>query len=147
MRTSPNRILIIIGALVALAAIVALIMSVTRSDDAWDRSTPEGAVQAYLQAVQRGDNAEAASWFAPSSDCSVKDLDMAFAPRDVRVDLVSSDVTGQTARVVIQIAWGTPGPFDRRMGEQQTYRLIRSGDRWLLTGIPWPVYACGEFKR
>jgi hypothetical protein len=147
MRTSPNRILTIIGAVIALAAIIALVMSVTRSDRAWDRSTPEGAVQAYLQAVQSGDNAQAATWFASDSECTVRDLDMAFAPRDVRVDLVSSEITGQTARVVIEIAWGTPGPFDRRMGEEQTYRLVRSGDRWLLSGIPWPVYACGEFKR
>jgi hypothetical protein len=147
MRTSPNRILMIIGAVIALAAIIALVMSVTRSDQAWDRSTPEGAVQAYLEAVQRGDNAEAATWFSPDGECSVEDLQIAYAPTDVRVDLKSSEVSGDTARVVVEIMWGTRGPFDRPGGEQQTYRLVRSGDRWLLTGIPWPVYGCGEFKR
>jgi hypothetical protein len=147
MRTSPNRILIIIGAVIALAAVIALVMSVTRSDQAWDRSTPEGAVQAYLEAVQRGDKTEAATWFSPAGECSVDDLDVSYAPTDVRVDLVSSQVTGDTASVKVEIMWGTRGPFDSHSGEEQTYRLVRSGDRWLLTGTPWPLYACGEFKR
>jgi hypothetical protein len=138
----PNRILaIVVGAMVVLAAVV-VVLSANRSTADYDPGTPEGTVQAYLQAVTTGDYAEAATFLAPSSDCDVEDLDRAGTPDSARVYLVGTETEGETTTVTVEVTLPSGGPLDTESSETHLYRLTRSGGDWRLTGTPWPLYFC-----
>lgn len=144
----PNRILaIVVGAMVVLAAVV-VVLSANRSTAEYDPGTPEGTVQAYLQAVTAGDYAEAATFLDPSGDCDVDDLDRAGSPDSARVYLVRTEVEDDTATVTVEITVPSGGPFDTAgSSETHLFRLTRSGGDWRLTGTPWPLYFCeGDVK-
>lgn len=143
MPKSPNRVLaIIVSAIIVIVAIVAVIAS-TRTAVVFARTTPAGSVQAYLKDVLVGKNSEAAKLFAPESACTVTDLDRAYILDTARVNLISSAIDGDTAYVRVVVENPMNGPFGASSTEDHTFRLIKSSDTWLLTGIPWPLYDCG----
>jgi hypothetical protein len=134
--------------MVVLAAVV-LVLSANRFTADYDPGTPEGTVQAYLQAVTTGDYAEAATFLDPSGDCDVDDLDRAGVPDSARVYLVRTEVEGDAATVTVEITLPSGGgPFDTAgVSETHLFRLVRSGGDWRLTGTPWPLYTCeGDVK-
>jgi len=141
--TRANRVLAGVVGGIAVLAVLAAVFAATRPATRYDGGTPQGAVQAYLSAVLTKDDARAAGYFAADSRCDVADLDRSWVPESSRVDLVSTTVDGDTARVDVRInvSAGT-GPFDDVSTEDRTFRLTRSGGRWLLTGVPWPLYDC-----
>lgn len=143
-----------VGAVIALAALVVW-LSVTRSTTTLAAGSPERTVQAYLQALTRHDLVQAARFLDPSSGCDVTDLEQTGVPEGLRVTLVSSDVrsdtngTGATGgsgalsadvTVLIRnddVPLGVVGT-----SETHLYQLVRPGQEWLISGIPWPLYAC-----
>jgi hypothetical protein len=136
---------IVVGAMIVLATLV-VALSTTRSTADYDPATPEGTVQAYVSAVVEGDYAEAAGLLAADSRCAVEDFDRIGTVGQVRVSLVNSQVAADTARVTVAVT--TPaggGPFDTsEYTEDHIFRLARSGQGWRISGIPWPLYTCGE---
>lgn len=145
----PNRILaVVVGAMVVLAAVVVL-FSANRSTAELEPGSPEAAVQTYLTAVTEGDNATAAEVLDPAGACDVDDLDRAGRPGSARAYLVDSQVEGDTARVRVEVTFPSGGgPFDSSdFSETHIFRLTKSGESWLLTGRPWPLYECeGDVK-
>jgi hypothetical protein len=139
----PNRVLVLVVAAVAVIAAVAGVLAANRAGPAYDPSTPEGTVQAYLKAVIDGDHDRAAGFLAAGSRCSVTDLDTTILPDGVRVTLREVQVTGDTARVEVDVALPSGDLFGgSETFEKHTVRLARSSGTWLLTGEPWPMVGC-----
>jgi len=136
----PNRILALVVVGVGLVAVVAAILAATRDGSRYDRGTPTGAVQAYLSAVLEGDHQQAARLLSKDSSCDLADLDHAYVPEGTRVVLRRSEIAGDTAQVVVDVV-ATNGVFSQPV-EQHTLELTRAGDRWLVTGTPWPMFEC-----
>lgn len=147
MTSRPNRVLAIVVGGIAVIAVVAGVLAATRPVATYDRSTPEGVVQAYLEAVVGGDHQEAAGFLAKDSGCTVEDLDRAQTPDGVRVVLRDSEVRGDTAQVKVDVVLSTGGPLDSsEFAEEHTFRLTRTPGSWRITGEPWPMYECGRGK-
>ncbi|MBN9101968.1 MULTISPECIES: hypothetical protein [unclassified Pseudonocardia] len=139
----PNRVVLLAVVVVAVVAAVAGVLAANRTGPAYDPATPEGTVQAYLTAVIDGDHDRAAEFLAAGGPCSVSDLDATSLPDGVQVTLRNVQVTGDTARVDIEVAM----PSGDLLGgsetfERHTLRQSRSGGAWLLTGEPWPLSGC-----
>ncbi len=129
----------ILGIAVAATAIGVITLIGLGGSDAprRDPATPAGAVQTYLEALLDGRTADAAALLDPSSDCSARDLDTAYVPQSVRIDLLDVQSTADSAQVRIHVEQSTGDPFGR------TVRLLRSGGVWRITGVPWPLGGCG----
>lgn len=145
MASHPNRVLAIVIGAIAVIAVVAAVFSATRPVTEYDRATPEGTVQEYVSAVVEGDHQRAFELLATDSACSVEELDRAHRPYDVRVVLRDTQADGDTARVQVDVVMSTGGPFDSsEYAEGHTFRLTRAGNDWLITGEPWPMFACAK---
>lgn len=145
MTAQPNRVLLVVVALVAVAAVVAGVLLATRHEPRYDRGTPAGVVQAYVSAVIAGHNQEAAGFLAPDSPCDLTDLDRTQAPEDVRVVLRATEVRSGTARVEVEMATSSGDLLGgAEQVERHTFQLTRPDRAWLITGMPWPMYECLE---
>lgn len=143
MTSRPNRILAVVVGVIAAIGIVAGVLSATRQVPRYDRATPEGVVQAYLTAVIRGDHQQAVDLLTAQSSCTAEDLDRAYIPEDVRVLLRDTEVEGDTAQVKVEVVMPSGGPLEgSEYAERHTFGLTRTGDGWLITGAPWPMYEC-----
>jgi hypothetical protein len=135
-------VLLLVLAAVALIATAAGVIAGLRGAP-YDPATPQGVVQAYLTAVIDGNHDQAAQFLAPGSPCSVVDLDRAYLPDGVRVVLREAQVTGDTARVDVDVAMPSGDVFGgSETFEKHSFRLIRQDGVWLVTGQPWPMSDC-----
>lgn len=137
---------IVVGLIIAAVAIVTILSS-TKSAVVIDRSTPAGSVQAYLKAVLGGKDAEAAKWLAPAGSCTVTDIEKAYIVDTARVLLVDSTTTGSTSEVRVRVEIPSGTPLGDVMTEDHTFGLVKSDGKWLITGIPWPLYDCGMYTK
>ncbi|HEU5144673.1 MAG TPA: hypothetical protein VFT81_05805 [Dermatophilaceae bacterium] len=140
-----NRILAIALAAIVVLAVVAAVISGTRSAPEVEPGSPEATVQGYVDAALAGRYDEAARLLEPGSDCDAADLEQltGMGMHAARVVLVDSAVEGSTATVQVDLVYASGGPFDTsEYTERHTYRLVRSGGGWLLTGVPWPLFEC-----
>lgn len=137
---------IVVGLIIAAVAIVTILSS-TKSAVVIDRSTPAGSVQAYLKAVLGGKDAEAAKWLAPAGSCTVTDIERAYIVDTARVLLVDSTTTGSTSEVRVRVEIPSGTPLGDVMTEDHTFGLVKSDGKWLITGIPWPLYDCGMYTK
>lgn len=147
MGKSPNRVLAIIIGLIIIAVAILTFLSSTKSAVVMDRATPAGSVQAYLKAVLVGKNAEAAKLLSPAGACTVTDIDRAYIADTARVLLVDSTTEGTSAEVRVRVEIPSGSPLGDVMTEEHTFRLVNSGETWLITGIPWPLYDCGVLTK
>ncbi len=139
----PNRILAAVLAGIAVLTVAAGVLAANRHVAEFDPGTPETAVQAYLTAVVDGDNERAASLLAADGSCGLDDLDRSYVPDGVRAVLRDSEVNGDTARVDVGVEMSTADLFaGSGYTEKHTFRLVRHGEGWLITGVPWPMYDC-----
>ena len=139
----PARLLGVVVAAAVVAALAASLYAASRPPRTLDRSTPQGVVQAYVTAVLDGDHATAATFLDPDVGCAAVDLDRTFTPRSVRVDLVETQVSGDSARVRVSVTFDAGAdPLSGSPGEDHVFRLVRTPSGWLLSGIPWPLYTC-----
>jgi hypothetical protein len=115
-----NRILTIALAVIVVLAVVAALVSRTRSASELQPGSPEATVQAYVDAALAG-----------------------MGMQTTRVVLVDSSVEGSTATVRVDLVYASGNPFDpSEFSDRQTYHLARSGSGWVLTGVPWPLFEC-----
>lgn len=147
MGKSPNRILGIVMAILIVAVVIVTLFGPGNTSKNLDPSTPAGTVQSYLTAVLQGNYEKAAQFIASESSCDVQDLDRVFTMDTARVDLVKTEIEGSHAQVWVKVDYPSDAPFDPVFEgvtlEDHTYRLVQANGRWLLTGIPWPLYDCG----
>ena len=138
----------------AVAAIIVLggvagVISATRSTSQGDPSTPEGAVQVYLQAIARGDVDAAGALLLSEGPCTVSDLSRAHLPASLRAVLTSSSINGDSAVVQVDVTEGSMDePFGSSgYGHTEAFLLARTGGTWSLTEVPWPMYDCSGVTR
>jgi hypothetical protein len=139
----PNRILAIVLGAVVVIAVVAVVVATNRAPRTYDRGTPQGVVQAYLEAVVAGDNAGAADHLEPGGTCDVEDLDRTSVPEGLRVALRDTRFDGDRAQVEVDVVTSDGGPFGgSEYSESHTFRLGKVGQDWRIQGVPWPMYDC-----
>ncbi|HLU52797.1 MAG TPA: hypothetical protein VK011_04305 [Acidimicrobiia bacterium] len=140
----PERILAgVVGAIVVIAVVAAVVAS-QRDTVAYDIATPEGVVQSYLRAIIDGDVDEASSHLDPASGCDWEQI--GGVGRDLsRAVLLDSEIADDRGRVRVELVFGYGGgPFDtHEYTQEETFRLVLGDDGWLITGSPWPFFACG----
>ncbi len=145
MAASPNRVLAIVVAAVAILAVVAAVVAANRADPQPDLATPEGVVQAYLLAAVDGDTEAAAAFLSPVSGCNAADLADAYIPDGVRVVLVSTNGDDPATVTVEIIESGGPGVLGGyEYSYEDRFTLESDGGSWLITRAPWPAIFCRD---
>ena len=142
---SPNSVLLVAGLILALLATISLAIS-SKPEKNFTAGSPEATVQLYLDAIIKGDNDLALTFLDPNNSCESTDLDRAYIHDSYRVNLISSVISGTSATVKIDVEYASSMPFDPSYSNPQTMRLEKLSSKWLLTGIPWPLYDCGPPK-
>ncbi|GAB2867552.1 hypothetical protein [Nocardioides pacificus] len=142
-RASRGVLVGIVGFVVA-AALVTVAVAAARAPVALPPDSPEGAVQAYLEAVLDHDHESAAALLDPAIGCGFVDLEMAYVDEDVHVSLRDVDTRTTTARVDVEITTGSGGLIPSGWSEEHAFRLVLRDGEWLVSGSPWPLYGCGE---
>lgn len=134
-----------IGLVVAIA--VAAVVAATRDAPVLDEGSPEAVVQAYVDAMIEGDESAAHGYLSVEiqAECSVSDLrDRAERPQDLRVTLRSVTVDGDEAEVEVTVTENAGGGLFGGDGYSydETFILTGSGEAWVISERPWPVYFC-----
>lgn len=143
MRNRAGLVLGICVALLVLVAVVAAVLSTSRSGAQLPEGSPEATVQDYLRAVTDGDTRRAATHLDPEGRCTERDLRDAHAGDPTRVVLRDTRTEGEEADVRVDLVHGDGGPFGGDgYREELTLDLRREGGAWVVTGEPWPMYAC-----
>lgn len=140
-KNTPWVLAAVVGVLVAASLVTFLLTA--RDTAEFPDGSPEAAVQEYLDAVLDRDGEAAVRSLTADSPCDVEDFDKAYLDNDVHVALNRVDVSGSTARVDVVITSGSGSLLPSGWSEERTFRLERSGERWLVTGTPWPLFDCG----
>lgn len=142
MTRGPNRVLALLVGAVLLLAVVAGIVVANRSAPALDPETPEGTLQAFLQALVDEDYGAAADFLSASSACDAADI--VYYPDSSRIVLDRVTVDGDTAVVTVRVTESGGDPFGGS-GWSHTERvtLEREDGDWKVTGSPWLLY-CEE---
>ena len=142
---APHRVLVVVVGVIAALAVAAGVLAAVRDVPQYDRATPEGTVQAYVEAVIDGDHRTAAGLLEEDGPCELRDLDEAWVPEDTRVLLRETRVDGDRADVEVGIA---PSSGEVILGAEQferhSFRLAGGPGQWRITGQPWPLYSCDE---
>lgn len=146
-KASPNRILKIFAAVLVLLFLFVTLITSKEAALNLDPKSPDGTVQKYLTALFKGDHLTASTFFAPESSCTVQDLDRVYSSDAARAVLVKTEITGKSANVSVRVEYRSGDPFGTEMGDNHTFQLSRTGDRWLLESIPWPLYECGMITK
>lgn len=135
--------------IVALFVIIILsVIALTRKPVELDPNTPEGVVQAYLQAIADEEYTEAYGYLSTDiqSDC---------APTDIAANVyydtfnaVLGDITelGDSVTVEASIQFGATPLDPGTNGYYEQFFLMQQGSEWVITSDPWPyfTYGCRE---
>lgn len=145
MTTAPapaRRTLIVLLSVIAVLVIVSLVVVFTRgAPELLDESTPEGVVQRYSTAVLEGDESAAIGFLSPEAEDQCGTVESTVSD-DVRVTLVSTDLRDDSATITVRITRHDGGPFGSEYGYEDTFRLLSSGDGWLVESAPWELMVC-----
>lgn len=139
MQKRPNVVLAIVAALVIVIAVVAGVVNFTRDTPTIDSSTPDGTVQLFVQAIITEDDARAAELLDPSLGCAAPFVEV-YRPPGVVLDVISVETSGSSASVVLDVT-ERDSPWNS-WTHREYFDLVHSDSGWLITGAPWPVYAC-----
>lgn len=134
-------LLYVIGALVLASVVVVLTQGTPKPLDA---ATPAGVVQGYVTAVVGGDETAAASFLDPGANQRCDGFETVGPERNIRVALVSTTQRETSADVVVSISYtNVGGPFSStEYSSEESFDLIRVGDKWLISTVPWPLLTC-----
>lgn len=136
-----------IGLLVVVLVAVALV----REPVQLDRSTPEGTVQEYLQAIGDKDYDRALEILHPDEfeGCVAADIARS-APNDPFTasleDAESERGDDNEVVVSVRMRFGTGGMFGSSWENWETFTLRSENGVWHITGQPWPHFhwECAE---
>jgi hypothetical protein len=137
-----NRVLGIVIASIAIVALI-VVLAVKEPTAELDEGSPEGVVQQYLNAAIDKNFDQAKSFLASDTKCTADDFDRAYIQNSIRIGLSDATSTEVSAKVTITIETSNGDPFGGSYSESQTFRLVKEGSGWKITGIPWPTYECG----
>lgn len=138
----------VVLAALAFLVVAGVVLGALRGPASYDLDTPEGTVQAYVQAVLDGRWVDARDLLAGElrPRCGIADLRGAWVQPPLTVHLDDVEVTGDLAEVRVRLrALATPAPLDVvevDRGSIEVFDLTRASGQWRLTGEPWPIYDC-----
>ncbi len=141
MSARPNIVLAVVAGLVVVMAVIAGLFSANRQLPDLDPRTPEGTVQLYVLAIIDSDDEEAVAFLDPALGCTAP-LRNLYRPQRLSMTVAGTKTTGGRATVTLNLTeYSGTGLLDS-WEHRETFELMASGDRWIITGNPWPVYAC-----
>lgn len=148
-RPAGLTILIVAGIGLVVAIALAAIVSANRDVPVLDAGTPEGVVQAYIDAMVKGDEASAHAYLSDElqEECSVGDLrNNQERSNNIRVTLRSVSAGGDEAEVEVTITEDAGGGLFGGGGYsfEEFFFLTRSGATWVISERPWPIYDCSN---
>jgi hypothetical protein len=145
MGNRATRGLGIAVATLILLAVAAGVIAAVRPGPELAAGSPEARVRDYVAALYEHDPATAAAQLDPDGRCDEEDLREVFLDGQARVVLRESTTEGDTARVRVDLVRSGDGPLGGGENrEPATFDLRRAGDRWVITGEPWPTFSCGN---
>jgi hypothetical protein len=133
-RKFPGWLLPLIGALVVVILVAAGLL---RETPDLDPSTPEGTVQAYLQAVFDGDQEAAAQY--TEGDCD-PNLGPGSPVDGVSASLVRVEGDDNQATVVVKLSQPSGQPFAGLSEWEEWFTLINRDGTWMIQQPVWPYY-------
>lgn len=135
---------VLAGAVLVIAAVAGTL----REPVELDPGTPEGVVQAYLEAVIAGDHDAAAAHLSAddAERCDASRFRGAYVSDSMTATLDDVQVRGERAEVRVQLREpSAPPPFGSPgMRSSESFELVAEAGTWRLTGQPWPVHWCPE---
>ncbi len=143
--------LFIMGAVVALAALVTVGLLAVRSNETYDPGTPEAALQDFLQAAFDEDSEAMLGLLTESTraecDNFVDELRFDdFGADDLRAELEDMSVSGTSATAEVRFhQTGSNDPFNGSgWSFDERFILERVDGDWLVAkaGWPWPFAEC-----
>lgn len=140
----PDRILLVIMAVVAGLVIVALAVVFTRGEPPpLDESTPAGVVQRYSTAVIDGDTSTADSYLTEAARESCRGY-FESGPPPARIVLISTSGSGSSAQVRVSVvSSGSGGPFGPSEYEMEDqFSLVKTEGKWKIDRAPFPLLSC-----
>lgn len=142
MTKMPTVVLAIAVGVLVLLAVVAGVLSATRSGPDLPAGSPEAAIRDYVRAVQDRDAETAAGFLAPDGSCTSEDVERALGGSPSRVVLRSTSTTGERAVVEIDLVH-SQGPWgSSEYRQEERFDLRRADSGWVITGEPWPMHYC-----
>ena len=140
----PDRTLIAILSIIAAIVVIALVVVFTRGGTVdVDPTTPEGVVQSYARAVIAHDRTAALDLLASDlrENCDRAEPSNVM---DLRMTVVSSTISGDTALVQVTISHGTgSGLFgDSNYTYDETFTLVLENSEWKVHYTPWEFMLC-----
>jgi hypothetical protein len=145
MRKRPElSIAIAVGAIVLIAVVA--VFAAPRAAE-YPTSSPERALQSYLDAVIKQDKVKAFSYISADSECTFQNMENAYIAEVKGVTLENSQINGDRAKVTVKIEYGGGGFLGDSYGEQYSFALVKESGEWKIEGGAWPMYECGEWVR
>lgn len=141
--TRPDRALLAVVAVIGIGAVVAVQVTGTETD--YPPGSPEAVVQQLLRDTVARDPA-ALDLLDPDLRCTERDLETAWIPEDLRVDVLTVQVTGDTARIRIEVGEGDRGELFGGYRREESLALDRVGGAWLVTEMTWPLWCEGSHR-
>ncbi len=144
----------LIGTVIALAALVGAALAVTLVEgggtaDLLAEDTPEGVVQRYLQAIERGDTRTAYSYLTTGSQqgCTAAEFERQarrFEDSGARVILKGSKPVDEGVDVTLRISrlHVNPPLLPSESSDDVRVFLQRDDGQWHLANQPWPLTGC-----
>ena len=136
----------ILGAALVVLVAAGAAMGILRDPLLLDPQTPEGTVQAYVQAVLDGEWSDARSHLTEDlgAECTAINFRHSWVPDSLTATLDDVRIDDDEAEVLVRLRTpAEPDPFGGRYETTETFDLLREGTTWRITGQPWPVYDCG----
>ncbi len=134
-RRLPGWVLPGLGVLAVVALVAAGLL---RETPQLDPTTPEGAVQAYLEAVFAGDEEAASQYTGGECDPSLRP---GSPTQGVSASLISVEGDEQQATVIVQLSQTSNDPFIALSEWPEWFNLVNSDGVWLIQEPVWPYYA------
>jgi len=136
----------IVASLGAIALLALAIFSATQSKTTeFATGTPEATVQGFFKSLSERDSEGALRYFVSDTPCELFELDRQSLSQEITIDLVESEITGDSAKVKVRIRYSS-NDMVSGWKEDQVIRLDKELGNWRITGIPWPLYDCEQEK-
>ena len=135
----------------AIGVAVLVIVALNREPVELDRDTPEGTVQAYLQAISDSEFEAAFDLLDPDfyDGCGPADLATSVDRNQPFTAVLDTDNTleyDEGVAVMARLQFGSTGPFGNGWTTWEEFHLIDGSGEWLITDDAWPYigWACRE---
>jgi len=122
-----------------VAVVVTLVVvGLNRPPVELDPDSPEGTVQQYIDALDRGDYETAASFWA-TTGCTPESV-VPTNPPEVSAALEDVDGDDQRATVIVRLSESSTDPMGGLSEHQEWFYLVVEDGSWRIEQPAWPYY-------